>query len=140
MKLADQLQRHLLAIISLVVAITALSYNTYRNELSEENRTIRFAGFELLKELNSLQLLIDYAHFDKDSVEGNPITGWGHVMYIKDMSRLISTEVVGQADQLGEIWDEEWQAVQYDASSNQRVTIGIVQLRKLVRATVEQLM
>ncbi|MCG8509145.1 MAG: aldehyde ferredoxin oxidoreductase C-terminal domain-containing protein, partial [Rhodospirillales bacterium] len=34
-----------LAVISLVVALTALGTNTWRNELTEYNRNIRHAGF-----------------------------------------------------------------------------------------------
>jgi len=33
----EQIQRNLLAIISLAVAISALGYNTWRNETTEEN-------------------------------------------------------------------------------------------------------
>ena len=35
--LLQQVNKNLLAIISLIVALTALGYNTYRNELTEEN-------------------------------------------------------------------------------------------------------
>ena len=79
--LLQQANKNLLAIISLVVALSALGYNTYRNELTEENRNVRFAGFSLLQELAEMQQLIDYAHYDKDAVKGNPITGWQHLLY-----------------------------------------------------------
>ncbi len=39
MRLTEQIKRNQLAIISLVVALIALGYNTWRNELTEENRT-----------------------------------------------------------------------------------------------------
>lgn len=139
MKLLHQIQRHLLAIISLMVAIAALGYNTVRNELTEENRTIRYAGFELLKELNELQLLVDYAHFDMDASKGNPIMGWGHIMYVKDMSLLISDDMVAGAEQLGQLWSMEWQSVHDDEASNGRVTRGINQLRGEVRGTLRGL-
>ena len=47
----------------------------------------------MLQELSELQLLIDYAHYERDAIKGNPITGWGHLLYIKDMSYLVSAEV-----------------------------------------------
>ena len=84
--LLQQVNKNLLAIISLIVALTALGYNTYRNEQTEDNRNIRFAGFTMLQELSELQLLIDYAHYDMDSTKGNPISGWGRLLYVKDMS------------------------------------------------------
>jgi hypothetical protein len=139
MKLVEQIQRNLLSIISLVVAITALSYNTYRNELTEENRNIRNAGFEVLKELNQLQLLIDYAHYDRDVIRGNPITGWGHVMYLKDMSYLVSVELASEAEALAEVWGEEWQSLGSEEKSNARVTDAINALRSRVRSDIKAL-
>jgi hypothetical protein len=137
--LLQQIHRNLLAIISLVVAMTALGYNTYRNELTEENRNIRFAGFSILQELSELQLLIDYAHYDKDTVKGNPITGWGHLLYVKDMSYLVSGEVVSETEALIKVWGHEWQTVHDDEESNQRVTAGINGLRELIRHTMASL-
>lgn len=139
MNLVTQIRQNMLAIISLIVAISALSYNTYRNELTELNRNKRSAGFELLKELNQLQLLIDYAHYDKDTEQGNPITGWGHVMYVKDMSHLISANVVADADHLGEIWAVEWETVYDNSASNQRITEGVNALRSRVRQEINAL-
>ena len=84
----EQIQRNLLAIISLAVAISALGYNTWRNETTEENRNTRLASFEILVQLGKLQIITDHAHYGKDSNTGNPITGWGHVAMIDDLSFL----------------------------------------------------
>jgi len=137
--LLQQINKNLLAVISLVVALSALGYNTYRNELTEENRNIRFAGFAVLQELSELQLLIDYAHYDRDAVKGNPISGWGHLLYVKDMSYLVSAEVVAETEALMKVWGREWQTVREEEASNQRVTAGIDALRELVRHTMESL-
>lgn len=51
----EQLRDNMVALISLVIALSALGYNTWRNELTERNRNIRDAGFELLAEIGSLQ-------------------------------------------------------------------------------------
>ena len=137
--LLQQVHRNLLAVISLVVAISALGYNTYRNELTEDNRNRRFAGFSMLQELSDLQLLIDYAHYDKDTVKGNPIAGWGHLLYLKDMSYLVSGEVAVETEALTKVWNLEWQTVRDDEASNQRVTAAINALREQVRRTMESL-
>lgn len=137
--LLQQVNKNLLAIISLVVALSALGYNTYRNELTEENRNVRFAGFSMLMDLAELQQLIDYAHYDKDVVKGNPISGWGHLLYVRDMSYLVSAEVVAETEVLIQVWGDEWQTVRDDESSNQRVTAGINALRERVRYTMESL-
>jgi hypothetical protein len=75
MQLVTQIKRNQLAIISLVVALMALSYNTWRNELTEENRTIRKAGFEMLVHIGELQRITYLAHYDQDKVGGNPRKG-----------------------------------------------------------------
>jgi len=137
--LLQQIHKNLLAVISLVVALSALGYNTYRNELTEENRNIRSAGFSMLQELSELQLLIDYAHYDKDIVKGNPISGWGHLLYLKDMSYLVSDEVVVETEALVKVWGHEWQTVRDDEASNRRVTTAISALRDQVRHTMASL-
>ena len=55
MKLSEQLSRHSVAVVSLLVALTALGYNTWRNEQTEQNRNIRQAGFEMLLHIGELQ-------------------------------------------------------------------------------------
>jgi hypothetical protein len=137
--LLQQVHKNLLAVISLVVAISALAYNTYRNELTEDNRNRRSAGFSMLQELSELQLLIDYAHYDKDTVKGNPISGWGHLLYLKDMSYLVSGEVVVGTEALTKVWGLEWQTVRDDEASNQRMTAAINTLRDQVRHTMATL-
>lgn len=72
----DQIKQNKLAIISLLVALTALGYNTWRNEQTEANRNIRQAGFEMLVHIGQLQRITYLAHYDKDSIEGNPRKGW----------------------------------------------------------------
>jgi hypothetical protein len=134
-----QVQRNLLAIISLVVALSALGYNTYRNELTETNRNVRSAGFEMLQELSELQLIADYAHYDKDTTQGNPITGWGRLLYMRDMSLLMSAEVVSGTELLTEVWGREWSTLHEEEVSNQRITEAINALRDQVRETITSL-
>lgn len=40
----DQVRSNIVAIISLLLAILGLSYNTWRNEITEHNRNVRQAG------------------------------------------------------------------------------------------------
>ena len=49
--LMDQLRRNRVALISLAVAIISMSYNTWRNEASEANRTQRLVSIEILLKL-----------------------------------------------------------------------------------------
>ena len=45
LRFREQLQRNAVALISLFVAVSSLSYNTWRNEQSEFNRNQRQASF-----------------------------------------------------------------------------------------------
>ena len=63
----DQLKRNTVALVSIIIAVSSLSYNTWRNEKTEENRNQRLASFEVLLKLNELQQVIFYSHYDKDN-------------------------------------------------------------------------
>jgi hypothetical protein len=56
-KIGRQLQHHLVALINLFIAVSSLSYNTWRNEKSEYNRNQRWASFEVLLQLGELRQL-----------------------------------------------------------------------------------
>ena len=86
----EQFRRNTVALISLVVAITGLSYNTWRNEASEDNRTQRLVAIEVLMKLADLQRLTWHHHWDKDTEDkGNLRTGWTLVLVIKDISQIL---------------------------------------------------
>ena len=130
----EQIQRNLLAIISLVVAISALGYNTWRNETTEENRNTRLASFEILVQLGKLQIITDHAHYGKDSKTGKPITGWGHVAMIDDLSFLMPAPIPRMATSLKETWQANWQGLGKDEASALKITESITNMRKIVKA------
>ena len=84
-----QLKTNLVALISLVVALTALGYTTWRNERTEYNRNVRVAAFETLKQLGEAQIIVEYAHFNKNRQLGDPLQGWGRMIYIRDLAKLL---------------------------------------------------
>ena len=108
MKLSEQLRQNLLAIISLFVALSALGYNTWRNESSESNRNVRQAGFEIIMHVGELQKIAYLAHFDKKNLEADPKIGWTEVLLLKDLSRLMPEKVQSKADKLNTAWQENW--------------------------------
>lgn len=108
----NQLKRNTVALVSIVIAISSLSYNTWRNEKTEENRNQRFAAFEILLKLNELQQVIFHSHYGKDSTDkGNPRTAWSYVLTVRDLSRVLHPPLPASADKLLEIWDENWEGV-----------------------------
>ena len=62
----QQVRKNSLSLLSLLVALSALSYNTWRNEATERNRNIRAAEFEMLRHLIDVQQIIDQTHLRKD--------------------------------------------------------------------------
>jgi len=108
-----QLRRNLVALISLIIAISSLGYNTWRNEHSEGNRNKRFAAFEIIKKLNQVQQLVFHRRYDPELViDGNARTGWIYILTIKDMAKVLPNPMEENAEKLRAIWGDNWQNLQ----------------------------
>lgn len=120
----DQLKRNTVALVSIIIAVSSLSYNTWRNEKTEENRNQRFAAFEVLLKLNELQQVIFHSHYDKDSSDkGNPRTGWAYVLTVRDLSRVLYSPLPAAADELVTVWGENWAGLD-EKQSNVELIMG----------------
>ncbi len=108
MTIVGQVQKHAVALISLAVAVSSLSYNTWRNERTEHNRNIRAAGFETLLKLGELQRVVFFNVYDEDAVSGSPRLGWAYVLDIRDLSRLMPAPMPASADRLFATWETHW--------------------------------
>lgn len=114
-KITEQIRRNAVALISLVIAITSLGYNTWRNEHTEDNRNQRWASFEILLKLGELRELINYIHFDCNlSFRGNPRSGWVVVEAIEDLTLVLEDMTPASAEQLKVAWSENWRGLEYD--------------------------
>jgi hypothetical protein len=98
---------NLVALVSLVVAFSALGYNTWRNERTERNRNVRVAGIELLREIGSLQQIVFYAHFAEGDARGDPRMGWADVLTIGDLAALMPPDVGRDAAALRATWEAD---------------------------------
>ena len=98
---------NLVAIVSLAVALSALGYNTWRNERTERNRNIRVAGIEMLREIGSLQQIIFYAHYAEGDARGDPRMGWADVLTIGDLAALMPPDVMRDAEALRKTWEAD---------------------------------
>lgn len=101
---AEQVQRNTVALISLVVAITSLAYNTWRNEVTEGNRNIRVAGMEIIQELAQLQQVVFFARFQPEDLRGDARVGWAHVLAVQDYAAVMPDQVVTAAGGLLTVW------------------------------------
>jgi hypothetical protein len=123
--IGQQIRNNLVAIISLMVALSSLFYAAWRNEVTEDQRTVRQAGFEILRNLGELQIIADHAHFTGDALQGNPVTGWGRVLMIRDLARLMPASAQQHAGILHQTWEKEWQGLGENSASNERITAAI---------------
>jgi len=135
----QQLHANAVALISLVVALGSLGYNTWRNELTEENRSVRLAAFEVLKNLGELQVVVNFAFFAKNEQFGHPMAGWGRVALISDLSMVLPAPAPERAEQLRQVWQANWQQIEDDEASVDRITAEIDQSREAIREIVREL-
>ncbi len=125
-----QIKTHAIALISIVIAVVSLSYNTWRNELSEDNRNQRYAAFEIILKLNELQQVVFYNHYDQDvQQQGNPRLGWVYVLTIKDLSMVLPQSLQQAALALVDIWGRHWETLHSEQQSKAAVDQGIDAMR-----------
>ena len=128
-QLKVSIQRNLLSIISLLFALTSLSYNTWRNETSARNENQREAGFRVLTELAELQVLTDHITYGEDELKGDAIEGWTKVRFICDLSMLVNPELELVAKDLQAKWAENVGVLEHDEPSNKIVSASIQAVR-----------
>jgi hypothetical protein len=104
----DQLRQYSVALISLVVALSSLAYNTWRNEQTEWNRNVRVAGIELLLKLGELERVVFFAHYDKDRDAGSPRLGWAYALTARDLGSLIPEPARSSSEELVSTWQSNW--------------------------------
>jgi hypothetical protein len=128
--IGSQVKRNAVALISLAIALTSLSYNTWRNEQTETNRNQRVAAFEIIMKLGDLQNVVFHHHYDKDSAgEGNPRTGWTYALTIRDLTRVLPTPMPETAGVLLQTWQANWETLQENEASAEKIMTKIELMR-----------
>ena len=136
----EQLQRNTVALISLVVAVTGLGYNTWRNEASENNRNQRLVSIEVLRNLGQLQQVVFHRHYDMDETDkGNVRTGWAIVLTITDLAIVLEEPLPAAAEDLRAVWDDDWQKLGSDQLGSDRIIAAIKELRIDVHTLLKNL-
>jgi len=121
----------------LLIAILTLIYSGYRAELNQENQTARSAGFEVLKALNELQMIIDAQRYTPDDAP-NFLDGWNEVLIIDDLSDFINTAVQTQAQSLHLTWQNNFETLQ-DDKANKALTTAIKKMRSSLKEAIRNL-
>lgn len=138
--LKKQLRRHSVALISLVVAVTSLAYNTWRNERTEYNRNQRVLSVEILQKLENLQELVYYNHYDRDTVtRGNPRSGWAIVLTIRELSQILEPPLPAAAESLYQTWDANWSGLGKNRTSAEAILESIDDVRGDTRGLLHSL-
>ncbi|EUJ11756.1 hypothetical protein Meth11DRAFT_2602 [Methylophilaceae bacterium 11] len=135
----QQIKTHIVALISLVTALSGLLYNNWRDHQNELNHNMRNAAFEVLKDLGELQTIVNYAHFEADSTRGNPIEGWKYAIQVRDLSRLLSPASQQKGKQLYLVWEKDWDTLNEDSVSEQRISQQIAETRSAVLTAIDTL-
>lgn len=133
-----QFKHNFVAILSLFVAIVALTYTAWREDTTEKNRNTRQAAFEVLKHLGELQLVINYGHYQPENSLGNPILGWGHIAIIGDMGDLLPAPIPEKTKALVAEWRQNWQKLSDEASTDD-ITKEIDSCREVTVDAIHQL-
>src|SRR5262245_11524394 len=137
---------NLVAITSLVVALSALGYNTWRNERTERNRNVRVAGIEILKEIGSLQEIVAQVSSGDDlpgetahDPRGRLRMGWVDVWTLNDMAAVMPADVTREARELEAAWDADVEELPTSEASSQRINEAIEQLRQATLSALRAL-
>jgi hypothetical protein len=124
----SQVHNNIVALISLAIAIAAFSYAYIRDERSEGNRNIRAASFQVLMEVEQLRLVVDSTHYGL-SKDHAPVTGWPHVLLIRDLSKLVNADTAAAADNLFTVWSEDWDGIDTKQDSADKITAALEEVR-----------
>ena len=136
----EQLRSNAVALISLVVALSSLGYNTWRNEHTERNRNVRTAAFEMLMRAGDLERIAFLAQYDRDARGGSPRSGWTDVLAIHELSQLVPGAVPARAAELQQAWSDNWEGLgKADESAVNRIDDAIGKLREASLATLRSL-
>jgi hypothetical protein len=135
----QQIKANLVAIISLVAALSGLYYDSWSDNRNELNENRRNAAFEVLKNLGELQTVVNYAHYKTDNERGDPIEGWKYVLLVRDLSRLLPQTNMQQGDKLYMTWQQHWETLQTNSRSEQLISTHIANARADVLHTIDTL-
>ncbi len=116
--LGSQLHSNAIALISLVVALTSVTYGNWRDEQTERNRNIRASTFEILMKLADFERIVFLAHYDRDHANGNPRVGWTDVIFIHDLSSVVPGQLESKAVKLTDVWQNNWEGLDSDDDSS----------------------
>ncbi len=138
--IAQQLHRNAVALISLVIAVSSLGYNTWRNETTEAQRNLRAASFEVVSHLGELGAQVNQLGYGESAKDVAWNRGWGHVLSLQTLGRLLPKPAAAEIDALAELWRKRVSALQdRDQAAIREVREQIDKCAAAVIAVIESL-
>jgi len=135
-----QIRRNALALLSVCVALTSVSYTTWRNERTEYNRNVRAATFQLLTKLADFERTVFLAQYDRDRTQGNPRIGWTEVIVIHDLASVAPAPLESKAAALRAVWRTHWEQLGgEDETAVDSIEAAVEDLRQATLNTVRAL-
>ena len=128
----EQIRRNSVALISLAIAVTSLTYTGWRNETSEHQRSVRFAAFRVLEELGELQEVVLYrAYFAPQNLDSERegrlrVQGFGNVLLIRDLMNVMPAPGPTEAVRLESLWQEQVNALSSGANTESAIAANEV--------------
>ncbi|MEL7538789.1 MAG: hypothetical protein AAFZ58_06450 [Pseudomonadota bacterium] len=139
-RLFEQLRRHSVALISLAVAISSLAYNTWRNEVSEANRTVRDAAIETIIGLGEFEQTIFLVRWGDDMDQRRyHLLAWAQVRSMRTLSVLFPEPGRSALLNLESTWDELDFAIQEDEDAADQMSAAIDATRDDLLIVLEML-
>jgi hypothetical protein len=132
----SQIRANIVAIFSIIVALTGMAYNTWRNEKTEINHSVRIAAFETLKNLGEAQIVVEYLHFQKNRQLGDPVQGWGRMIYIRDLAQVLPAPGPAEAERLWVAWRDNVEGL----GTNDEAMVKITDEMQLLRLTTLEIL
>lgn len=139
MQIKQQLKTHSVALVSLLIALSSLAYNTWRNEQSEDNRNIRTAGIALLLKLGDLERVVFFSQYGENETRGDAREGWSYALTIADLGALTKEPAVSSSRILLETWEANFEGLGSDEQSWRAIDDGINLLRADLQTVLSQL-
>lgn len=139
----QQIHNNAVALISIFIAVSALAYNTWRNETTEEQRNVRHAAFRVLEDLGELQEVVDsryyYLAFDNEiGSEGElRIRGFGSVAMVRDLMMLMPEPGPSAGEALHHIWLKQFGALD-QLDDEQRHTTEATEAERELSEAIQQ--
>lgn len=113
----QQFRNHSVALFSMAIAISALGYNTWRNEKTEEQRNIRHAAFRVLETIGELREVVDeryYYHPFREDMSNESqlrLRGYGRAALTRDLLMLLPPPAPAKGQLLHTAWLEHYNAL-----------------------------